>query len=138
MSVTYGKFVYPNLTITAKSISLLSHKFVTHRLTSVVFLFRYDARLLLDTLPKPGESTVQPDSPSGWSDLPSDTEDTFFFTPDETEDFRRAKRRRLIEQTREERLRARMEEDDVEEENLEEEDIWGGSDEEVRYKNIYN
>jgi hypothetical protein len=38
----------------------------------------------------------------------------------------------LLEQTREERLKARMEEDHVEdEENQEEEDVWGGSDEEV-------
>ena len=83
----------------------------------------------------------QPDSPSGWSDLPSDTEDTFFFTPDETEDFRREKRRRLIEQTREERLKARMEEDDVDdddEENQEDEDVWGGSDEEVRQFLVQN
>ena len=102
--------------------------------------FRYDARLLLDTLPNqnpkiPTQSTVskEPDSPTGWSDLPSDTEDTFFFTPDETEDFRREKRRRLLERAREERLKARMEEDHVEdEENQEEEDVWGGSDEEVR------
>ena len=101
--------------------------------------FRYDARLLLDTLPdsNPRVSTdtvyQQPDSPTGWSDLPSDTEDTFFFTPDETEDFRKEKRRRLLEQTREERLKARMEEDHVEdEEDQEEEDVWGGSDEEVR------
>ena len=77
-----------------------------------------------------GTVSQQPDSPTGWSDLPSDTEDTFFFTPDETEDFRREKRRRLLEQTREERLRARMEEDHVE--DVEEEDVWGGSDEEVR------
>ncbi|KAF8804034.1 hypothetical protein BYT27DRAFT_7170480 [Phlegmacium glaucopus] len=96
-----------------------------------IWVDRYDARLLLDTLPKPSVPASQPDSPTGWSDLPSDTEDTFFFTPDETEDFRREKRRRLLEQTREERLKARMEEDDVEdEENQEEEDVWGGSDEE--------
>ena len=98
--------------------------------------FRYDARLLLDTLPNPTHNVLtgqQPDSPTGWSDLPSDTEDTFFFTPDESEDFRRQKRRRLLEQTREERLKARIEEDHVEdEETQEEEDVWGGSDEEVR------
>lgn len=75
--------------------------------------------------------TSQPDSPTGWSDLPSDAEDTFFFTPDETEDFRREKRRRLIEQTREERLKARMEEDEVEGEEIQDdEDVWGASDEE--------
>jgi len=97
-----------------------------------IWVDRYDARLLLDTLPYQPKVVVpspQPDSPSGWSDLPSDTEDTFFFTPDETEDFRREKRRRLIEQTREERLKARMEEDDVDDDE-ENEDVWGGSDEE--------
>ena len=45
-------------------------------------------------------------SPTGWDDLPSDTEEMFFFTPVEREDFRRIKRRRLLEQDREERLRA--------------------------------
>ncbi|KAH0835574.1 hypothetical protein J3R83DRAFT_9279 [Lanmaoa asiatica] len=38
------------------------------------------------------------------SDLPSDSEDTFFFSPDELEDYRREKRRRLIDRGREERL----------------------------------
>ncbi|KAF8876602.1 hypothetical protein CPB84DRAFT_1817666 [Gymnopilus junonius] len=96
-----------------------------------IWVDRYDARLLLDTLPKydniPGPG---PSSPTGWSDLPSDAEDTFF-NPDEVEDFRKEKRRRLLDQTRE-RLRARMEEDgdDAEEELKEKEDIWGGSDEE--------
>ncbi|KAE9409209.1 hypothetical protein BT96DRAFT_931980 [Gymnopus androsaceus JB14] len=66
-----------------------------------------------------------PDSPTGWSDLPSDAEETYFFTAEETEDFRREKRRRLMEQTREERLKARMEED-----GEQGEEIWGGSDEE--------
>ena len=99
-----------------------------------ILFCRYDARLLLDALPKPNHTgtSQQPGSPTGWSDLPSDTEDTFFFTPDETEDFRREKRRRLLERTREERLKARMEEDHIEGmENREEEDVWGGSDEEV-------
>lgn len=73
---------------------------------------------------------MPPDSPSGWSDLPSDSEDTFFFSPDEAEDYHRDKRRRLIEKTREERLKARREEDGESEE--EEPDVWGGSDEEVR------
>ena len=128
-------------------VNFSSSSLFRHPQTHVYFLFpfisRYDARLLLDnTFPNsknPNASTAapisqQPDSPTGgWSDLPSDTDDTFFFTPDETEDFRREKRRRLLEQTREERLKARMEEDHVDdEENQEEEDVWGGSDEEVR------
>ncbi|KAJ3797311.1 hypothetical protein GGU11DRAFT_785416 [Lentinula aff. detonsa] len=97
-----------------------------------VWVDRYDARLLLDpqTLSSPGTKVRQvdiapsPSSPTGWSDLPSDAEDTFFLTADEIEDYRREKRRRLMERTRDERLKARMEEDGDEEE------IWGGSDEE--------
>lgn len=116
-----------------------------HTQTHVCFFspvfYRYDARLLLDNIlpnSNPEVSTgtpvsQQPDSPTGgWSDLPSDTEDTFFFNPDETEDFRKEKRRRLLEHTREERLKARMEEDHVDDEENQEEDVWGGSDEEVR------
>lgn len=57
--------------------------------------------------------------------MPSDTEDTFFFTPHEIEDYRREKRRRLIDRNREDRLRALAETD--ESEQL---DLWGGSDEE--------
>ncbi|KAF9075005.1 hypothetical protein BDP27DRAFT_1316329 [Rhodocollybia butyracea] len=93
-----------------------------------VWVDRYDARLLLDphflstTNAQAHTSEATPASPSGWSDLPSDAEDTFFFSAEETDDYRRDKRRRLMEQTREERLKARMEEDG--------EGIWGGSDEE--------
>ncbi|KAJ3773679.1 hypothetical protein FB446DRAFT_731834 [Lentinula raphanica] len=95
-----------------------------------VWVDRYDARLLLDpqtllnSLANEEQDIVAPapSSPSGWSDLSSDAEDTYFLTADETEDFRREKRRRLMEQAREDRLKARMEEDG--------EEIWGGSDEE--------
>ncbi len=95
---------------------------------------RYDVRLLLDTLPPstsgPGDIDTARLSPTGWSDLPSDSEDTFFFSPDEVEDYHREKRRRMIDQSREERLRALRAEsgDDA---AREEEDPWGGSDEEV-------
>lgn len=68
---------------------------------------RYDVRLILDSLSTfhgPGERRSP--SPSGWSDLPSDTEHTFFFCHAEAEEFRRDKRRRLLESAREERLRA--------------------------------
>ncbi|KAJ6524445.1 hypothetical protein DFH09DRAFT_186904 [Mycena vulgaris] len=93
---------------------------------NAVWVDRYDARLLLDALPKfPRQNT--PPSPSGWSDLPSDTEDTFFFSPDEAEDYRQEKRRKLMDRAREERLKARKAEDGEPEE---EEDVWGGSDEE--------
>lgn len=83
----------------------------------------------------PAQSQPAPpraESPSGWSDLPSDSEDTFFFSPNELEDYHREKRRRTIDQAREERLKARLAEDG-EEDNIkqEEEEVWGGSDEEA-------
>lgn len=68
------------------------------------------------------------ESPSGWSDLPSDAEDTFFFSRDEAEDYQRHKRRRTLDKAREERLKARLAEDD---DQFEEQDTWRGSDEEV-------
>ena len=97
---------------------------------------RYDARLLLDSTSISPASAQQPTelSSDGWSDLPSDTEDTFFFSRDEAEDYHREKRRRLIDQGREERLRALRDADD--EEETREEDEWGGSDEEVRVYHI--
>lgn len=67
----------------------------------------------------------------GWSDLPSDAEDTFFFSREEAEDFHRDKRRRIIEQGRQERLRALRDENDDEEDMPHDDDPWGGSDEEV-------
>ncbi|KAI9463814.1 hypothetical protein HD554DRAFT_1292774 [Boletus coccyginus] len=94
----------------------------------LLWVDRYDVRLLLDHLPDFQSDSIQlrPLSPSGWSDLPSDSEDTFFFSPDELEDYRREKRRRLIDRSREERLRA-LATIDGQEEDL---DPWGGSDEE--------
>ncbi|KAJ7915665.1 hypothetical protein B0H13DRAFT_1475119, partial [Mycena leptocephala] len=90
-----------------------------------VWVDRYDARLLLESLPKSNPNFAPP-SPTGWSDLPSDTEDTFFFSPHEADDYRQEKRRKLMDQAREERLKARRAEDG----EPEEEDVWGGSDEE--------
>ncbi|KAI5121525.1 hypothetical protein M0805_002585 [Coniferiporia weirii] len=74
-----------------------------------IWVDRYDARLLLAapltfTFPNAPETT--PPSPSGWSDLPSDTEDTFFFAPAEIAAMRYAKRRRLLDDARTVRLRA--------------------------------
>ncbi|KAI6006416.1 hypothetical protein EDC04DRAFT_2969232 [Pisolithus marmoratus] len=64
-------------------------------------------------------------------DLPSDAEDTFFFTPDEAEDYRRDKPRKLIDHAREERMRAILARDREREGATEEDsDVWGGSDEE--------
>ncbi|KZT01941.1 uncharacterized protein LAESUDRAFT_730638 [Laetiporus sulphureus 93-53] len=93
---------------------------------------RYDARLLLDHLRLvPSQASVnEPDSPGSWSDLPSDTEDTFFFDAQEVEDYRRDKRRRLIERNREERLNALRSEGGEDHEAGADEERWGGSDEE--------
>ena len=101
-------------------------------------LHRYDARLLLESLPSLSSplnhgSATRPSSPGGWSDLPSDAEDTFFFSAGEVEDYRREKRRRVMDRDHEARLRAiRAEQGDEEGERDPRED-WGGSDEEVRF-----
>ncbi|KAG5645301.1 hypothetical protein DXG03_006490 [Asterophora parasitica] len=102
----------------------------TYARANAIWMDRYDVRLLLDTLSaeepvRPYEAT--PDSPGGWSDLPSDNEDVFFFSPEELEDYRRDKKRRHIDQVREERLKARCAEDGASEEV---DEMWGGSDEE--------
>ncbi|KAF9524218.1 hypothetical protein CPB83DRAFT_861642 [Crepidotus variabilis] len=106
-----------------------------------IWVDRYDARLLLDAgavavsssnshLP-PLTSIKPPDSPTGWSDLPSDAEDTFFLDNEEIEDVRREQRRLENERAREARLRARVEEDDEYVIRFGgKADVWGGSDEE--------
>ncbi|KAF8509753.1 hypothetical protein BU17DRAFT_98632 [Hysterangium stoloniferum] len=76
-----------------------------------VWVDRYDARLLLTSLPgvkahRDAKALADPPSPTGWSDLPSDSEDTFFFTPAEIEEYHSAKRRKLADAGRQERLRA--------------------------------
>ncbi|KAI0052376.1 hypothetical protein FA95DRAFT_1533194 [Auriscalpium vulgare] len=100
-----------------------------------VWVDRYDARLLLDALPTAFTATTvssgageRPSSPSGWSDLPSDAEDTFFFSPEETDDYHRDKRRRQIDRLREDRLKALQNEDH--EADADTGERWGGSDEE--------
>lgn len=96
-----------------------------------VWVDRYDARLLLEALPivhPNANALLEPGSPTGWSDLPSDTEDVFFLSPEEVDDLRRDKRRRLMDRIREERVKALQEEQG--EEERKEEDEWGGSDEE--------
>jgi hypothetical protein len=114
---------------------------------------RYDARLLLDALPRIGRGTADPTAPTdatatapsrpdsprggggGWSDLPSDAEDTFFLTPDETADLHRTKRLRHLDALRTARLRA-LSPDDAPATGgaYDADDPWGGSDEEVRKK----
>ena len=104
-----------------------------------VFSCRFDARLLLSELPSycsaKSEPVLEPGSPgssSGWSDLPSDTEDAFFLSASEVDDVRRTKRRRMLDDAREQRLSALRAagNDDDDEAEKDDADIWGGSDEE--------
>lgn len=104
--------------------------------TNVPFC-RFDARLLLSELPSycsaKSEPVLEPGSPgssSGWSDLPSDTEDAFFLSASEVDDVRRTKRRRVLDDAREQRLSALRAAGDDDELEQEETDIWGGNDEE--------
>ncbi|XP_006456571.1 hypothetical protein AGABI2DRAFT_188468 [Agaricus bisporus var. bisporus H97] len=103
---------------------------------SGIWVDRYDARLLLDALPRfessldPVLAHARPNSPSGWSDLPSDAEDTFFFSPEEAENYKNEKRRRLFEQAQEERVKARIDEEEEDAREAIDDDPWGGSDEE--------
>ncbi|KAG8796152.1 hypothetical protein FRC12_003743 [Ceratobasidium sp. 428] len=96
-----------------------------------VWVDRFDVRLLLDTLP-PSTSTPphneDPLADIGWSDLPSDSEDTFFLTTSEIAGYRHEKRKREMEQGRLDRLRALAEREG--EEEVRDEDRWGASDEE--------
>ncbi|KAI0265447.1 hypothetical protein BC834DRAFT_989154 [Gloeopeniophorella convolvens] len=97
-----------------------------------VWVDRYDARLLLDALPVVDTTlgtppASRPGSPAGWSDLPSDAEDTFFLTPAETADLHRTKRLRHLDDLRTARMRALSPDPDPATANP---DPWGDSDEE--------
>ncbi|KIJ26818.1 hypothetical protein M422DRAFT_785124 [Sphaerobolus stellatus SS14] len=99
-----------------------------------IWVDRYDARLLLDSIPGSSQrrdAPRHPPSPTGWSDLPSDSEDIFLMDPGEAEDLRHEKRRKLLDTAREERLRALREaEPDPIHDFENEKDKWGDDDEE--------
>ncbi|KAI0279547.1 hypothetical protein BGY98DRAFT_414942 [Russula aff. rugulosa BPL654] len=84
------------------------------------------------------EHFSRPDSPGecGWSDLPSDAEDTFFLTPEETADLHRTKRLRHLDDLRNARLRALSPDPNDPDATNGHGDVnadaypWGGSDEE--------
>ncbi|KAI5478575.1 hypothetical protein MNV49_004834 [Pseudohyphozyma bogoriensis] len=57
-----------------------------------------------------------PISDSGFTDLPSDSEDMFYFTVEERDEINAARKRRRLEDDRMERLKAREEEDRLREE----------------------
>ncbi|KAL5480487.1 hypothetical protein ACEPAI_1757 [Sanghuangporus weigelae] len=103
---------------------------------SDVLVDRFDARLLLSGLSEviDSQAAINPESgsplsSSGWSDLPSDTEDVFYLSPSEIADVRFTKRRRVLEEARIERLAALRAAGD-ESVPSEDADPWGRSDEE--------
>lgn len=67
----------------------------------------YDALNLLDALPPhtPRSRSPSPALSVGFSDLPSDSEEMFYFDPTTREEIGREKKRRKLEDGREERLR---------------------------------
>lgn len=65
---------------------------------------RYDALNLLTTSPSPRPAS--PRSDSGFSDLPSDSEEHFYFDEGERAEIGRRKKRRAMEEGREARIRA--------------------------------
>lgn len=69
---------------------------------------RYDARLLLsdEYATKQSPHQLYSGADDGWDDLPSDSEDLFYFSRDEADDIRREKRRKTIESNRLARLAA--------------------------------
>ncbi|KAM0746896.1 hypothetical protein T439DRAFT_329169 [Meredithblackwellia eburnea MCA 4105] len=85
-----------------------------------VWIDRYDALNLLQSLPgAPGASHPPPTSPTalsdtGFSDLPSDSEEMFYFDVQERDEIARKKKRRKLEAGREDRLKALRDLEDAE------------------------
>lgn len=103
---------------------------------SLCLFHRYDARLLLSSLPRQEVAVdipSSPPSPSGWSDHPSDSEDTFFFSTSEISDYQRNKRRRLLDAAQSSRLQSlRLREgleSGADEDSSAPEEVWGDDDE---------
>lgn len=80
---------------------------------------RYDAVHLLTEVPIAHYFDESRLSPTGMSDLPSDSEDLFFMEEEEAADFQRKKRMQFWENQRQERIRAlaSQEEDCVDEQH---------------------
>ena len=96
---------------------------------------RFDARLLLTRIPVysrlHASAEHQPEN-EGWDELPSDAEDMWFFGSEEAVEYRYKKRRKLIEDMRNVRMRQMETQTN---DNLDE--IWGDSDEEV-FASLYS
>ncbi|CAE6497442.1 unnamed protein product [Rhizoctonia solani] len=102
-----------------------------------IWVDRFDVRLLLDSLDNVAtpasiqlDSLNEPPADVGWDDLPSDAEDTFFLTPKEVDEYQHDKRRKMLEQGRQDRLRALAEANEINDPGVIPEALWGGSDEE--------
>ncbi|KAG8744217.1 hypothetical protein FRC10_010579 [Ceratobasidium sp. 414] len=104
-----------------------------------VWVDRFDARLLLSPteLSSPTRERDDPLRNIGWSDLPSDSEDTFFLTAREVAEYRHEKRMKDMEQGRLDRLKALAEQEAeqdhdaaYERDRAVDEARWGASDEE--------
>jgi hypothetical protein len=98
--------------------------------------YRYDILHLLPSLPNRSHRAVSPASSTGWTDMPSDAEDTFFLSGDEGDEYEREKKRRRIDAARERRveaLKTRMAEEEEARKRVEQpaDDVWGDDDEEV-------
>jgi hypothetical protein len=103
-------------------------------LISLLLCFRFDARLMLTSLPPlPAPSlSNDPLAKIGWDDLDSDSEDTFFMSAAEIETFKADKTRREMEENRQKRMRA-LEEQEAAERDPNDPAGWGDSDEEVSH-----
>ena len=100
----------------------------------LLLCFRFDARLMLTSLPPlPAPSlSNDPLAKIGWDDLDSDSEDTFFMSAAEIETFKADKTRREMEENRQKRMRA-LEEQEAAERDPNDPAGWGDSDEEVSH-----
>ncbi|KAG8986068.1 hypothetical protein FRB94_014011 [Tulasnella sp. JGI-2019a] len=98
---------------------------------------QFDAHLLLTSLPTISGTNHRPcdDDEETWSDLPSDSEDTFFLTPLETQAYHRDKRFKAMDRLRAERMQA-LEAQEAEAERHSktmDKDPWGDDDEEASH-----
>lgn len=96
----------------------------------------HDVLHLLPNLPKTPDVHSSPNSSTGWTDLPSDAEDTFFLDDTEQEEYERAKKKRKFDGLREERMRqleerAAKEWEEREKRKRDDPRVWQGDDEEV-------
>ncbi|KAK4705680.1 hypothetical protein P7C70_g508, partial [Phenoliferia sp. Uapishka_3] len=78
-----------------------------------VWIDRYDALNLLDAVPPSANEPPSPTLSAGFSDLPSDNEEMFYFDAETREEIEREKKRRKLNEGREERLRAIKEQEEA-------------------------